>query len=614
LQEILSKGNCAEVQERAALLTMLAPQDPAGWKLLGDALRRAGRSTEAVAPLMTAKQMSPRDAPTLVSLAMALEDAGRIRDAEAHFRAALEVRPGDATILNDLGVLLQRSRRYAEAEERLREALRLHPEFCGALNNLGLLLHDTGRLAESESCFREALRIEPGFAGAYTNLGRVCQSLGNLVEAQASFRRALQLQPDFLEAQSSLLFSLAYQAQVSPMEGLAEARHYGRSARALAQKRYTSWLAAAAPKELRVGLISGDLRQHPVGYFLEALLGQLDRSRLEVFAFPAHHHSDALTTRLRSHCAGWTPLYGHDDVTAAQLIHADGVHVLIDLSGHTAHNRLPVFAYKPAPVQVTWLGYFATTGVAEIDYLLADPVSVPTAHQGHFSEKVWYLPDTRLCFTPPQDAPAVAPLPALANGFVTFGSFQNLVKLNDAVLALWARVLSALPGARLRLQSQQLADERARRQFALRLQHAGIAVERVSMHGPLSRERYLAAHGEVDLILDTFPFPGGTTTCEALWMGVPTLTLAGDRLIGRQGASLLSAAGLNEWVAETPGEFVNKALDFCRDLPRLAALRAGLRAQLPASPLFDAPRFARNFENALWAMWQQSGPNAALAR
>jgi predicted O-linked N-acetylglucosamine transferase (SPINDLY family) len=324
-----------------------------------------------------------------------------------------------------------------------------------------------------------------------------------------------------------------------------------------------------------------------------------------VFAYPTHHHGDALTDRLRAHCAGWTLLYGHSDAAAARLIHADGIHVLIDLSGHTAHNRLPVFGYKPAPVQVTWLGYFATTGVAEIDYLLADPVSVPPAHQSHFSEAIWYLPDSRLCFTPPAAEMPVTPLPALANGFVTFGNFQNLAKLNDAVLSLWARVLTALPNARLRLQNKQLADAEVRQQLGQRLQRVGIGVDRVTMHGPQPREAYLAAHGEVDLILDTFPFPGGTTTCESLWMGVPTLTLAGDRLIGRQGASLLAAAGLSDWIAPDPEQFVVQAVARANDLPALAALRTGLRAQVLASPLFDAPGFATNFASALWAMWQR---------
>jgi predicted O-linked N-acetylglucosamine transferase (SPINDLY family) len=380
---------------------------------------------------------------------------------------------------------------------------------------------------------------------------------------------------------------------------------YGFEVGRRAKERYSTWLASTAPQRLRVGLVSGDLGEHPVGYFLQGLLAQLDRSRLEVFAYPTHRRSDALTERIRSHCAGWTPLFGRDDAEAARQIRADGVHVLFDLAGHSAHNRLPVFAFRPSPVQATWLGYFATTGVAEIDYLLADPVGVPPEHRSHFSETIWYLPETRLCFTPPSVDLPVAPAPALADGTLTFGSFQDLTKVNEAVLALWARVLADVPKARLRLQNKQSADSTVRRQLGQRLQALGVAADRVSMHGPQPREGYLAAHAEVDLILDTFPFPGGTTTCEALWMGVPTVTLAGDRLIGLQGASLLAAAGLSDWVAATPAEYVDKALAFSGDLPALARLRAGLRPRLLASPLFDAPRFARHFEAAVWAMWQR---------
>jgi predicted O-linked N-acetylglucosamine transferase (SPINDLY family) len=373
--------------------------------------------------------------------------------------------------------------------------------------------------------------------------------------------------------------------------------------------RFSSWSAPIAAERLRVGLVSGDLLNHPVGYFVESLLCALDPSRIELFAYPTQPLADALTARIQPRFAAWRPLYGRSDAAAAKLIHDDGLHVLIDLSGHTAHNRLPVFAWKPAPVQVSWLGYFATTGLAEIDYLLADAVSVPPEHHDHFTEKIWYLPDTRLCFTPPAIDVPVTPLPAQANGYVTLGSFQNLAKLGEAVLDRWGRILAALPNARLRVQNKQLADPGVRAQLIERLRRAGIEPERVALHGPMPRRDYLAAHAEVDFIVDTFPFPGGTTTCEALWMGVPTLTLAGDRLIARQGASLLAAAGLNDWIAHSEAEYVEQALAFARDVPALAALRSSLRAQALRSPLFDATGFARNFECALRKMWRRSGTN-----
>jgi len=607
MRAVVDLYNRRRLADAASLAERLAeefPEHPFGWKALGATLRDLGRLPEATRALREATRLSG-DAESHNNLGLVLQEAGEREQAEAAFVEALRRQPGLVEAHANLGRLYHATGRLALAEASLRTALRIQPRLAEAHNSLAVVMKDSGRLLEAEASCRRAIACRPEYVEAHACHGAVLTSMGRLSDAEASFRRALQLRPDYLEAHSNLLFSHNYAADRSPQECLAEARQYGEKVSARAQGRYSTWLAAPEPQQLRVGVVSGDLREHPVGYFLDGLLQRLDRSRLNLYAYPTQHAGDSLTERIRSHCVGWTPLSGRGDADAARLIHADGIHVLFDLAGHSAHNRLPVFAYKPAPVQVSWLGYFATTGVAEIDYLLADPVSVPPAHHGHFSETIWYLPDTRMCFTPPAAEVPVAPLPALAHGFVTFGSFQSMAKLNDAVLALWAQVLLALPSARLRLQNRQLADAALRQQLGQRLQALGIAAHRVSMHGPLPHQAYLAAHGEVDLILDTFPFPGGTTTCEALWMGVPTLTLAGDRLIGRQGAGLLTAAGLCDWIAETPAHCVEKALAFATNLPALAGLRAGLRAQALASPLFDATRFARSFESAVWAMWQR---------
>jgi predicted O-linked N-acetylglucosamine transferase (SPINDLY family) len=351
-----------------------------------------------------------------------------------------------------------------------------------------------------------------------------------------------------------------------------------------------------------------------VGFFLESLIAQINPARIELIAYPTDTHVDELTTRIKPHFAAWESLFNLSDADAARLIHADGVHVLLDISGHTEQNRLPIFAWKPAPVQASWLGYFGTTGVVEMDYLLADKVCVPEAQRGNFSEAVWYLPDTRWCFTAPDVDLPVASLPALKNGYITFGCFQRLTKVGDEVLTVWGKILSALPNAKLRWQCTQLANPTVTAQFVERLKQHGIDPAQVTMHGGVSREAYLAAHAEVDMILDTFPFPGGTTTCEALWMGVPTLTLAGESLLARQGASLLTAAGLGDWVANNVDDYIAKAVTLTSDIPKLVALRAGLRGQASTSPLFDAKLFARNFEDALWGMWQaRAQSNAATS-
>ena len=280
-------------------------------------------------------------------------------------------------------------------------------------------------------------------------------------------------------------------------------------------------------------------------------------------------------------------------------------HVLLDLSGHTLGNRLPMFGYKPSPVQVSWLGYFATTGLNEMDYLIGDPCVTPPEDDDHFTEKVWRLPETRWCFTPPNADVEVSVPPAVNNGYVTFGCFNNIAKVNDKVVALWAKVLEAVPNSRLLLKTKQFRDQMARENIIQRFAAHGIDSKRISLEESEDRQKYFAAYNKVDITLDPFPFTGGTTSVESLWMGVPLVTLEGGSLISRQGVGVLMNAGLPDWIAEDEEKYVAKAVLFASDLDKLAILRTGLRSQVLASPLFDAPRFARNFENALLEIWNQ---------
>jgi protein O-GlcNAc transferase len=529
---------------------------------------------------------------------------GRLPEAEAALRRALEIDPAQPQVLNNLGIVLKNQHRTAEALECYARALALEPDDADLLGNQGVALMRLARYAPAEASLRAAAARAPARAAIWSNLGLAVMEQGRMEEAEALFRQALLLEPQRTDARSNLLFALNFTARHAPQAALAEARLYGEVV-ARTAKPYTAWNCDPQPARLRVGLVSGDLREHPVGFFLESLVAPLAAQGLELFAYPTHPRLDALGSRLKAGMAAWTPLLGLDDAAAAARIHADGVHVLLDLSGHTAHNRVPVFAWKPAPVQAAWLGYFATTGVAAIDALIADPVGVPPAQAWHFSERVVRLPHTRLCFTPPAGAPPVAALPAARRGHVTFGCFQNIAKIGPAVLAAWAGVLARVPGARLRLQNKALGDAAVAARLRASLAAAGIDTTRVDLHGAVPRAAYLAAHAEVDLLLDTFPFPGGTTTCEALWMGVPTVTLAGDRLLARQGAGLLHAAGLGDWVAGDLDGYVERAVAFAGDLDRLAAVRAGLRERVAGSPLFDATRFAAAMAAALRSLWRQ---------
>jgi predicted O-linked N-acetylglucosamine transferase (SPINDLY family) len=357
-------------------------------------------------------------------------------------------------------------------------------------------------------------------------------------------------------------------------------------------------------RRLKVGFVSGDLRAHPVGFFVESVLAHLDPKALDIVLYPTYSQVDALTKRLQDLGFAWNSLVGLSDERAAQRVREDAIDILVDLSGHTAHNRLMLFARKPAPVQVTWLGYSATTALQAMDYIFCDGYLAPADESHHFVEKPWYLPNTRLCFTPPQDEIAVGALPALTHGRVTFGCFNNLTKMNDAVVALWAQVLRAVPGSSLLLKAKQLNDPSLQQATLARFAVHGIGADRLALEGASSRAGYLAAYNRVDIALDPFPFTGVTTSVEGLWMGVPLITKRGDRFIAHQGESILHNVGLPEWIATDNDAYVAIAVARAADLSGLAALRATLRSRLLASPLCDAPLFARNLEAAFRGMWQ----------
>jgi predicted O-linked N-acetylglucosamine transferase (SPINDLY family) len=544
----------------------------------------------------------------LNNLGLALEDLEQLAEAEASYRRALKIQPDYAEAQFNLGSLLEDLGQLDNAVARYRRALEIKPVFFEALVNLGHAYEGLGKYDNAVAHYRRALEIQPHSAEAHSNLGNALADLGQFDAAIASFRSASEIKPDCIDVHSSQLFIRNYLSAQSPLRLLDEARRFGEMA-ALHAHPHSDWRNVPEPNRcLRVGLVSGDLGNHPVGYFVESILMALASStngQLELFAYPSLLRIGKEAEQIKTHCHGWHSAVGLADEKLAQQIRNDGIDILIDLSGHTAHNRLLMFAWKPAPVQVSWLGYFATTGLGAMDYFLADPWTVPAGEETHFTEKIWRMPETYLCFTPPDIDTQVTLLPALNNHHITFGSFNNLAKMNDAVVDLWARVMHAVPESRLFLKTKQLVDINGRQSVVKRFAVHGIAAERLILEGAAPRAELLAAYHRVDIALDPFPYPGGTTSVEALWMGVPVLTLAGDRFLSHIGESILHNAGLPEWIAADADDYVARAVLHAGDLERLAALRSQLRQQVLASPLFDAPRFARHFETALRGMWTQ---------
>ena len=635
----MSEGDPAAAIESYGRALALRPDYAQVHANQGLALQAQGKIDAAIESLQRALAIEPASGELHTKLGLARKAQGRLAEAVAALERAIELRPDDADTLNHLGIALQEQVQLDRAIAAYRRAIALRPKLPGAYANLGLALDEKGDVEQAVQAYRQGLAIEP-LATIHDNLAIALQKQGLVDEAIAHYEQALALQPDnlntrcnlasalgdagdplrtiatyreilalqpqHLTAHTNLLFNLSVYGEGGPAEYLAEARRFDAK---LTREPLVPAPAAGSRegRKLRVGFVSGDLRAHPVGFFIEGILKQLDRNKLELFAYPTVAKEDELTVRLRPLFSRWQLLKGLSDEAAARAIRADGIDILLDLSGHSGDNRLPVFAYKPAPVQVSWLGYFASTGVTAMDYVLADEACVPPGNEHQFSERIWRVPQTRLCFTPPAagSAPDVAPLPALTRGHITFGCFQRLTKINDGVLALWRQVFDALPDARLLLQSHQTGRQVYVDQILARLAAVGIAPDRVSVRAPAHRSLYLQSYAEVDMVLDTFPFTGGTTTCEALWMGVPTLTLTGDTMIARQGVAMMGAAGLPDWVAEDTAAFVRKAVEFAADPAALARLRTSLREHLRGTPLFDVSRFARRLEDALEGMWKE---------
>lgn len=555
--------------------------------------------------------MQPDHADSIWHVSWILQGQGKLAEAEASYRRLLEVAPDRYEAFYNLGTVFTSQSRNEEAITAYLQAVSIKPDAGLAHYNLGKAYSDLGKLDEAEASFRTACALDfTNRTWALVSLGNLLRDTGKHSETIACYKAALEIDPDYFDAYSSMLFNLSFGDLVTPEQYQDEVRRY--TARLLIHAQaYTTWKCLPANQEhrrLRVGFVSGDFGLHPVGFFLENVIRNIDLRQMELYAYSSKVRDDALTARIKPLFSGWKVIEDIDDASAAHMIYEDGIDILIDLAGHTAHNRLPVFAFKPAPLQVSWLGYFATTGVPGMDYLLADRISVPDNQNEYFSEQIWHLPSTRLCLTPPATndlLSSVSTLPAFKNGYVTFGCFQNIRKLNDFTLQLWARIFQRMPDAKLRFQCWQLGTESERKKMLDRFVQHGISAERISMFGPGSRDAYLAAHAEVDIILDTFPYGGGTTTCEAFWMGVPTLSLAGNRMSSLQGASLLTYAGLEDWIATSEDDYVRRAILHATDLEKLAQLRATLRERTLAGPIYDAKQFTRHFEQALLGMWDK---------
>ena len=582
----------------------LEPKQADAWHLLGVVAYQVGEHALAVEYIGRAIGLKGTEAAFHSNLGNALRAAGKPDEAVACYRRALELKPDYAQALNNLGIALNDQGKPDEAAACYRRASELKPDFAEAHNNLGNAFLDQMKLDEAVACYRRALELKPDYAEAHHNLGIACKDQGKLDEALACYRRALKLKPDCAEVHSSLACTLNFCPDQNARTIYEEHRCWSqRHAEPLAKLIRPHANDRSPDRRLRVGYVSPDFRWHPVGRFLLPLLQSHDHREFEIFCYASQIVADFITARCQAHADVWRNVAGCTDEQLATAVREDHIDILVDLSMHMAKNRLLVFARKPAPVQVTYLAYPGTTGLRTMDYRLTDPYLDPPGERLEFySEQSVWLPETYWCYLAVREAPAVDRLPALRAGHVTFGCMNNFCKVTAPALAAWSRLLNAVPASRLILHAHAGSHRDRVLEFFAR---DGVPPERVTFVPMLPPADYFRAYEQIDVALDPFPYNGGTTTCDALWMGVPVVSLAGQTAVGRGGFSILSNLGLTELVAYDSEQYVRIAAELAGDLSRLGGLRQTLRERMQTSPLMDAPRFARNVETAYRTMWRR---------
>ncbi len=584
----------------------ISPEDPRYYDSLGTIFGNQGRHEYASECFKRAIRLKSDFLNAHIHLVTALTTLGKLKEAIDSARKIIELDPTNVKAYIVLASALLKNSKLDEALKIARHAVKLAPNNALALNTLARVLRALGQINEAIDTCQRSIQIDNCKADSHNILGCALKDIGRIEDAIVSFRRALDLDPSRADIHSNVLFSLHYTEPLNAKVIFQEHIHWAQYHTSTAVNTRSFKISSTdANRRLRIGYVSGDLRTHSVSYFFEPLLAAHDSNMLEVICFSNNPNNDDTTMRIRHHTDGWYDIRGLDDEQATTLIQSNAIDILVDLSGHTGHNRIPLFARKPAPIQITYLGYPDTTGIDEMDYRFTDEWADPPGQTDqYYTEQLIRLPNGFLCYQPPSICPEISPSPMRKNDYVTFGSFNNFAKVSPTIIRHWISILKKVSNSKLLLKSRGLedGDKRIIKEFETH----GIDPKRIKLYNKLpSTLDHLSLYKELDVALDTFPYNGTATTCEALWMGVPVITLAGPLHLSRVGTSLLHSAKLSELIAESPEEYIQKAIELAANEERLIELRKSLRKCMKASPLTDAKRIASSIETEYRQMWQK---------
>jgi protein O-GlcNAc transferase len=573
---------------------------------LGVVLFNNRQYDEAIAHFQQALEIEPNLLHAYNYIGNAFQEKKQFDGAITYYQKAISINPADPTAYMNLGILFQNLKHHEKALRYFNDALKINPTLYQAHDFIGFLLDVEGHREKAAESYRASLEINPHSITALINLGNLLAKQGKLNEAEHFHKLAMRIDPNNFELHQTFLCNMLYNPKYDTKTIFSE---YLQAVKKFAGPSTCHILPHANERttlrKLKIGYVSPDFRRHPVAYFIEPVLAAHNREFFEVFCYSNSDICDDITERLKKSTDHWRTIYAVSDEMAAELIRADRIDILIDLAGHTANNRILLFARKPAPVQVNWMGFPPTTGLSAIDYKIVDHYTDPPEMTEQFySEKLMRLPESFVCFLPDRGSPDVGPLPALTTGYITFGSFNNLPKVTPHVVALWGKILNSLPDSCLIMKNYIFSDTDTCQYVADMFVQVGISKGRIILQSADPSPKHLKSYNAVDIGLDTFPFNGLTTTCEAMWMGVPVITLAGTGYAARAGVGLLSTVGLSELIANTQDEYIKIARSLALDINRLILLRSSLRDRMAHSPLIDAQRFIINVETCYREMWK----------
>jgi protein O-GlcNAc transferase len=575
---------------------------------LGVALFNKHHYEEAIAHFRKALETEPGLIHAYNYIGNALQAKHHYDEAISCYKTAIRMNPNDPTAYINLGIVLQNMKQADSAISYFKQALTLNPSLHQAYEYMGLSFTSQGKNEEAVDSYRRSLQINPYSVMSLVNLGNVLSKLGKLNEAELLYKTAMQVRPDNPKPFQAFLMTMHYNSRYNAQAMFSEHLRFAKQhAEPLAAHISPHMNDRSPARRLRIGYVSPDFKRHSVAYFIEPVLAAHHREQFEVFCYSAVDSPDGITDRIKKNTDRWTDIAGMSDEEAEELVRKDAIDILIDLAGHTNNNRLLLFARKPAPIQVSWIGYPATTGLSTMDYRIVDRFTDPPGTTEQFyTEKLMWMPESFLCFLPDEDSPDVGPLPALKAAHITFGSFNNLAKVSPELIDLWITLLKSVPDSHLIIKAEGLIDSMTRNYMMNAFHQQGVDFGRLELLPWTSSVReHLEAYHRIDIGLDTFPYNGTTTTCEALWMGVPVITLSGDTHASRVGASLLSNMGLTMFIARTSEEYVRITAALAADIHKLKTLREQLRTTMRNSPLTNAGRLTADLENCFTQMWQK---------